>query len=481
MLLFFGVISLSYLAGNFLLSRSELESVSVQSRKGPENTFHVLPDALKIPKAISINPPTSFSEIAKKVKPTVVNISTTKKNKTRVVGVDPYFRNFFGPNFGAPPSNQEKDSHSLGTGFIINEAGDIITNNHVIEDADEIVVKLDDGREIKARLVGRDPKLDVAILKLVGNTEKLPYANLGNSDVLDVGDWVVAVGNPFGLGQTVTAGIVSAKERVLGAGPYDDFIQTDASINPGNSGGPLFNLNGEVVGINTAIIASGQGIGFAIPINMAKNVIPQLLTKGSVSRGWLGVAISEMTVDVATKQGLTKPTGALIKEVVPQGPADVAGIKSGDVVVEFNGQPVDKAHTLPNLVAREQPGTESKIVFLHNGSRFERTIKLGSLEAAETGALGSTVSGIMGLTVRDLSPQEKRQVRYGVVVTQIEEGSSAEALGVEQGDLLVEIGGQAIESASQFKKVFDAIQPGKVIRMGLARGNQMYYFAFRKE
>ncbi|MBI2339793.1 MAG: Do family serine endopeptidase [Deltaproteobacteria bacterium] len=440
-------------------------------------------DSLKIPKAVSIAPPTSFSDLAEKVGPSVVNIATTKEIATRRLtpwGSDPFFRDFFGQ---APPATSKKRTlNSLGTGFIINEKGDILTNNHVIEGADEIVVTLADGREIEATVVGRDKRLDIAVIR-PKEEGSYPYSPLGDSDALKVGDWVVAIGNPFGLGHTVTAGIVSAKARVLGAGPYDDFIQTDASINPGNSGGPLFNTQGEVVGINTAIIQAGQGLGFAIPVNMAKEVIPQLISKGAVSRGWMGVAIGDLDSDEAKRMGIDASEGAYVAEAVAGGPAEKAGIRAGDVIVEFNGQAVKSSHSLPTMVAKLQPGAEANVVFLHEGKKYERSVTLGSLDQPQTTvAQGSQKVGEgLGVSVRDLTASEKQRVQGGVVVESVEEGSFAESIGIREGDLLLELNGQPIDDLKDFKKRMGEITKGGVIRLGLARGPSIYYFAFRKE
>jgi len=283
------------------------------------------------------------------------------------------------------------------------------------------------------------------------------------------------------LGRTVTAGIVSAKGRVLGAGPYDDFIQTDASINPGNSGGPLFNVDGEVVGINTAIIAAGQGLGFAIPINEAKAVVDQLISKGKVSRGWLGVSIRDLTKAELQELGWENPQGTMIIEVIPDSPADRAGLKAGDIIVEFNGERVDKTRALPTLVAKATPRSEVSITFIHKKKTFVRKIKLGSLDSTGASMVASTELKGYGLVVRDLTYAEKQRVTGGVVVTGVKRGSQVESVGVQEGDLLLEINGNTIANLEQLKSYLKSIQQNSVIRLGLARGRQMYYFAFRKE
>lgn len=476
---FLAVIAGGYLTGNLLFNDQKNEATTPSS-----DAYFSSSSNFSIPKAFSIDPPKSFAELAKKVKPAVVNISTTKEIKGRSYNqwgaLDPFFRDFFGPYYQTQPPKQEH--HSLGTGFIINKQGDIITNNHVVEGADEIIVRLDDERKLEAKIIGRDTKLDIAILRPT-KKDSYPFATLGDSDNLNVGDWVVAVGNPFGLGQTVTAGIVSAKARVLGAGPYDDFIQTDASINPGNSGGPLFNVNGEVVGINTAIVASGQGIGFAIPINMAKDIIPQLISKGKVSRGWLGVAIRDVNSDEAEKLGLKKPEGAYVTESISGGPADQAGIKTGDIILEFNGEGIGVSHMLPTLVAKIPPGGEATVTILQNGKKDEKKVTLGSLENPQASLAPSSIEskGLFGMSVHDLSPAQREQFRAGVIVIEVESGSMAESVGIRQGDLLLEINGAPIGSVKELKKILKTIQSGEVMRIGLARGQYMYYFAFRKE
>jgi len=439
------------------------------------DVFHTL--SATVPSAFSIDPPNTFAELAKKVQPAVVNISTAKEVKQRYNpwASDPFFRNYRGSQQGA-----QKQAYSLGTGFIINEQGDIITNNHVIEGADEISVKLTDGREFEAKIVGRDEKLDIAVIRPV-KPDKMPYVPLGDSDALQVGDWVVAIGNPFGLGHTVTAGIVSAKARDIGAGPYDDFIQTDASINPGNSGGPLFNLNGEVIGINSAIIASGQGLGFAIPINVAKEVVPQLISKGAVTRGFFGVAVVDMTSDEAKRFGVDQHGGALVAEVVPGSPAEAAGIQRGDVITEFNGSAVDGSRAIPKLVAAMTPGSKANVVLMRSGKKYAFDVTVTTQDAVSQN-MASTQSGTLGVSIRDLSSAEKSRYRIqGALVVDVTAGSLAENIGLQTGDLLMEINGKQVASVKDFQQLYQSVGKGQVVRVGLARGPQMYYFAFRKE
>src|SRR3990172_5254824 len=300
------------------------------------------------------NRPPSFEVIDKKTMPVVVNISTTTQRSGRGGSNDP-IEEFFNRFFGETPP-RENSQRSLGSGILISKDGEILTNYHVVRNADAIKVKLADQTEFEARLIGKDDRTDLAMIKIRRSGGNLPFARLGSSSHLDVGDWVMAIGNPFGLDHTVTAGIVSAKGRVIGAGPYDNFIQTDASIHPGNSGGPLFNLKGEVIGINTAIIAGGQGVGFATPINMAKDILLQLKEKGRVTRGWIGVSIQEVTPDLAKSFGLKDKQGALVSSINKDEPADKGGIKAGDIIIEFDGKEIKEVSDLPRAVAAIPPG-----------------------------------------------------------------------------------------------------------------------------
>src|SRR5262249_44791469 len=316
--------------------------------------------------------PPDIASLVAKVKPSVVNVTIVheahvpKLDGNLPFGIDPFFP--FGPGRGGGGGDQVFRQQGLGSGFLVDAKGHVVTNAHVVDGADQVKVKLADEREFTAKVIGRDQRLDLAVLELNG-AKDLPAAALGSSDHLRVGEYVVAIGNPFGLGHTVTMGIVSAKDRAIGAGPYDDFIQTDASINPGNSGGPLFNLKGEVIGINTAINPNGRGIGFAIPADALKDVLGQLITTGKVSRGWLGVAIQPVDATLGKALGTGGAKGALVAEVVPRGPAERAGIKAGDVIVSLDGSPVASSEDLPRMVARHAPGSQSKLEILRNGKR----------------------------------------------------------------------------------------------------------------
>lgn len=312
----------------------------------------------------------SFERLAQQVKPVVVNISTTKQVRSRQAGRanSPMFDQFFEDFYGIP---QTEEASSLGSGFLIDSRGYIITNHHVIAGAQRVTVRLSDGNEYGARFVGSDPATDIAVIQ-IQRKKKFPMAWIGDSDALKVGAWVAAVGNPFGLEQTITAGIVSAKERVIGAGPYDNFIQTDASINPGNSGGPLFNLEGQVVGINTAVVSSGQGIGFAIPINLAMKLVPQLIEQGRVEdRGWLGVTIQPLTTAIAQSLGLASIEGALISDVAKNSPAQHAGLRRGDVIVMIGNKRIRRAQELPGAIANLRKGSRVVFTVSRRGSRVE--------------------------------------------------------------------------------------------------------------
>ncbi len=396
--------------------------------------------------------PGNFSELAEKVRDGVVNIQTTKtlKGGGRVFrhffggpsgGRDP-FEEFFGPGSGGDGPSEGFQQKSLGSGFIIDHEGYIVTNNHVVENADEIKVKLADGKEFEAKVIGRDSKTDLALIKIKGSADLRPLA-MGNSDDLKVGSWVVAVGSPFGLEQTVTAGIVSAKGRTIGAGPYDNFIQTDASINPGNSGGPLINTRGEVIGINTAIIASGQGIGFAIPVNMAKNVVPQLKDKGKVTRGWLGVGIQEVTPELAQSFNIKDKQGALVAEVFKDSPAERAGIEQGDVIVEFDGKQIKESKDLPQAVAATPVGKSVAIKISRSGKVISKELKVGEMEEKTTEVAKAPTGKKLGIGVQNVTPDIAQALGLkeasGVVVTQVEPGSPADNAGIQRGDVIREV------------------------------------------
>lgn len=424
-----------------------------------------------------------FTDLAEKAAPAVVNISTV-----RIVSGGEELRRFFSPfqRRGTPfddffeqferffgdqaPSRRQQ---SLGSGFIISQDGFIVTNNHVIKDADEISVNLQGvSSSFKAEVVGRDPETDLAVLKIEAD-RVLPVLEFGDSDSLKVGQWVLAIGNPFGLAHTVTAGIVSAKGRIIGSGPYDDFIQTDASINPGNSGGPLLDMDGKVIGINTAIVASGQGIGFAIPSNMAKRIIDQLQKNKVVQRGWLGVTIQELDENTAKALGLKEAKGALIAEAIPGEPAAQAGIRSGDVVVSINGQPIPDSNTLLRVVAQQTPGDKVKVEVIRQGRTRSFTVTLGARDPERLAQRGapSTPNGdtSLGMALRPLDEREARAMGMprpqGLLVTSVQADSEAARSDVRPGDVILEANQQPVNSMAEFQKVLreDAAEKGVIM------------------
>ncbi len=411
--------------------------------------------------------PENFSALAEAVGPAVVNIRVEKTVSAgpavqpfhnNPFGSDERYREFFDRFFGGRQWPEQFKQSGLGTGFIIDKDGTIVTNNHVVEDADKITVVLEDEREFDGKIIGRDPQTDLAVIKIDAK-ENLPTVTLGRSADLKVGEWVVAIGNPFGLDHTVTAGIVSAKGRVIGAGPYDDFIQTDASINPGNSGGPLLNLNGEVVGVNTAIIASGQGIGFAIPIDMAETVIAQLKDNGQVARGWLGVTIQDVKGDLAQYYGIENGSGALVSDVVPGDPADKAGIQPKDIIVKVNGDKISGSRDLTAKVAKLAAGETARITVVRDGREKTLDITVGRrpLTLAQAETPQPEKDSEYGFQVSDLTPELSRRLNLkeeqGVVVVGVKPGSKAEKAGVQQGDLIVEVNHQDVQSVADFKQL----------------------------
>ncbi len=420
-----------------------------------------------------------FVELTKKLKPSVVNVSTARTvapqkkihRPPTPFGSDP-FEEFFEKFFENSPQRSYKQ-RSLGSGIIISAEGYVLTNYHVVAGADEIKVKLADKREFKAEIRGTDEKMDLALLKIEGK-EHFPMAKLGDSDTIEVGEWVMAIGNPFGLDQTVTAGIVSAKGRVIGSGPYDDFIQTDASINPGNSGGPLFNVKGEVIGINTAIVSGGYGIGFAIPINMAKSIITQLKEKGKVTRGWLGVAIQAITPELAQAFGLEKNTGALVTEVTKESPADKAGIKSGDIILNFDGKMIHERDELPRVVAETSVGKRVAVNLFRDRKEIEVTVTIEKLkeksedEAAKAlDTLGMSVTELNGELAAKMGVGESK----GVIVTGVKPGSPAAEAGIASGDIVREIDGAKIATVEDYEKAVALRKKGGVLMFLLRRGD----------
>ena len=428
-----------------------------------------------------------FVALAKKLKPAVVNVSTAKtiapqKKFHRMpspFGTDP-FEDFFDKFFENAPQQRPYKQRSLGSGFIISDDGYILTNYHVVADADEIKVKLGDKREFKADVKGTDEKLDLALLKIDGK-DHFTAATLGDSNTIEVGEWVMAIGNPFGLEQTVTAGIISAKGRVIGSGPYDDFIQTDASINPGNSGGPLFNASGDVIGINTAIVAGGQGIGFAIPVNMAKNIITQLKEKGKVTRGWLGVGIQAVTPELAQSFGLEGEKGALVSEVVKDSPADKAGIKIGDIILDYDGTMVNEMNELPRLVAGTPVGKNVVVKLLRDRKETEVTVTIEKLK--EKGDEGAKTSDTLGMSVTELNGELAAKMGVGetrgVIVTDVKPGSIAEEAGITRGDIVREINGAKIATVGEYETAIAGRKKGGMLRLLLRRGDSSLFVALK--
>jgi serine protease Do len=436
--------------------------------------------------------PASFTELVERVKHGVVNVSSTKVVKRRAMpspfgGPQGPFRDFFGDDFferffGQMP--RERKQHSLGSGFIIDPAkGFILTNNHVVANADEISVRLDDGKDYEGEVVGRDPKTDLALIRAKKKLDTTASAPLGDSDKVQVGEWVMAIGNPFGLERTVTVGIISAKGRVIGAGPYDDFLQTDAAINPGNSGGPLFNMKGEVIGINTAIVSSGQGIGFAIPINLAKEILPQL-EKGKVIRGWLGVSIQDVTPELAKSFNLKDTKGALVADLVKDSPAQKAGMERGDIVVSFDGKAITSAHELSRVVAGTAPNTKAKVEVVRSGKRQTVTVQVGTMpgEAEEE---TKVVAAELGLSVQTLTPELAEQFDWardekGVLITGVEPGSAAEDGGLRRGDLIKEMDQKPVQTVDEYRRQLKKVKQGESILLLIKRGNQTFFVTVKK-
>ncbi|HRI62717.1 MAG TPA: Do family serine endopeptidase [Polyangium sp.] len=397
-----------------------------------------------------------------RVQPSVVNITSEHEVKVPRTQFDNPFGWFFGPNQRGPrePSERGMKQTSLGTGILVDASGHVVTNAHVVDGADTVRVKLADDREFKAKVKGRDPKLDVAVLELEG-ANGLPAAALGSSGALRVGEYVIAIGNPFGLGNTVTMGIVSAKSRTIGAGPYDDFIQTDASINPGNSGGPLFNLRGEVIGINTAINPNGQGIGFAIPIDDVKEVLPQLLDTGHVARGKLGVLIQPVDAGLAKALGLEKPRGALVAQVESNSPGSKAGIQNGDVITQVDGVDVPSSQDLPRMVARHAPGTKVNVNVLRKGETKTFVVTLAAIadEGAKADSSNSPTLDNRGIGAELADAPDGN----GAIVRRVRPGSTAsEAL--KPGDVIVEVGQVRVKNASDAAEQIErATKKGSVL------------------
>ena len=420
----------------------------------------------------------TVAKLVERLKPAVVNISVTETVKTGGVsqrfhapfGGDEFWRKFFGDQ-----EPKEFKRKGLGSGFVISREGYIVTNNHVVQKANDITVILSNKKQYPAKIIGTDPKTDIALIKIEAG-DPLAIAPLGDSDGLMEGEAVIAIGNPFGLSETVTSGIVSAKGRVIGAGPYDDFIQTDASINPGNSGGPLLNYHGEVVGINTALIATGQGIGFAVPINIAKEILVQLKEQGKVTRGWLGVSIQDVTPEIAKSFGLKEEVGALVSDIVPESPADKAGLKRGDVIVELNGKPVKDFHDLPRMVATMAPGDKAVFEVIRDGK--EETLTAVILEMKEEGGPKPMDVGTqLGMAFQPITPEIAKELGMkkteGIVVTNVDPTGPAGEAGIQRGDVILEGNRKPVNTVDDFEGVVSRAE--KSLLLLIYRNGSTYY------
>ena len=441
-----------------------------------------------------------FTSLVEAASPAVVNISTRQKipegrgpaamGMPDLDGLPPGIREFFErsmPQMPRSPRGKQEQAQSLGSGFIISPDGYILTNNHVVADADEIIVRLSDRSDHTAKLIGADPRTDVALLKI--DAKNLPTLKLGNSDQLKVGEWVLAIGSPFGFDHSVTAGIVSAKGRSLPNESYVPFIQTDVAINPGNSGGPLFNLKGEVVGINSQIFTrSGgfMGLSFAIPIDVAMNVANQLRADGKVSRGWLGVVIQEVDKDLAESFGLDRPAGALVAQTLDDGPAAKSGIKVGDVILSVNGQKIEESADLPHLIGNLKPGAKADMEIIRDGKRQSISVTVGDMpkddDLVAGGEHGSDrASNRLGITVANLTAEQKQtlDIQSGVVINKVSGDGPAAAIGLRPGDVITHLNNQPIESASTFEKITSSLPASRSISMRVVRDGRASFITFK--
>ncbi len=453
-------------------------------------------------------PPASFADLVSSHGDTVVNIYTTQTVKAppghpqfnfngTPQQMPDLFERFFGrphpkgkglpaPHGNGKPRTQQRTS--LGSGVITSADGYILTNNHVIENADEIYVRFANHKEYEAKIIGRDKMTDIALIK-IEPAGKLPFVKLGNSDTLRVGDWVVAIGNPFGFEQTVTAGIVSGKGRTLGGGAYDNFIQTDASINPGNSGGPLFNLDGKMVGINTAIYSRSGGnigIGFAIPVNMAKNVMDQLQKSGKVTRGWLGVRIQNVNQDIAEQFGMERPYGALVGQVEKDSPADKAGIRQGDIIIRFKDREISEMPLLPSLVAQTAVGEKAMVTVFRRGKEKEISVTIGKLkDNGDLGDVAEEETASLGMTVQELTPELAESLQLGqatgVLVANVQGGSPAAMAGLKRGDLITEINQNPVVDMKTFGKLLAQTKNDRRILLLVQRGASSRYVVIKNK
>lgn len=479
---------LAFLIGFFIVSFVEV----LRSSFAPTTPGADLPVAAAGPSAQSPFTPPSFADLAEKLKPCVVNISTTKTVRSRgfrspfgqgtpfdrYFGGDDFFERFFGD---VPP--REFKQRSLGSGFIISQDGYIFTNNHVVEQADKIIVRLSSNKEYEAKVIGRDAKTDIALIKIKPG-ESLQVADTGDSEALRVGEWVMAIGNPFGLEQTVTVGIVSAKGRVIGAGPYDNFIQTDASINPGNSGGPLFSMNGKVIGINTAIVAQGQGIGFAIPINMAKHILADLKSKGKVTRGWLGVSVQEVTEEIAKNMKLKDLSGALVADVFKGDPADKAGLRTGDVITEINGKKISDTHELLMIIAGLRVGESVRIKVVRDGQERSLTISVAERKDQPEVAAIRENGEAFGMAVQEITPEIAKHlglaIKKGLIVVDVQEGSVADEVGIQPQDIILQVNKVKVATLKEYVREIEKAGAKGSILLLVKRGNTTFFVPLTK-
>jgi len=453
---------------------SGVEPVHAASSSTPSAAVQSLPD---------------FIALAKKLGPSVVNVSTTRIRGTAQEEQSPFggnnpadefWQRFFG---GRGPRGPQRQS-GIGSGFIVESNGTILTNYHVVDGSQKLVVKLADGKDYEAKVIGKDQKSDIAVVKIEAGRE-LPAVSLGDSDRLEVGEWVMAIGNPFGLDHTVTSGIISAKGRNIGQGPYDNFIQTDASINPGNSGGPLINLRGEVIGINTAIFSQSGGnvgIGFAIPSNSVKELLPQLRDKGKVVRGFIGTSVQRVSPEIADSLGLNTAHGALVADMVKGGPAERAGVKTGDVIVEFDRKPIKDSADLPSAVARVTPGTSVQLKIARDGKEMSLPIIVGEMKEAEVAT--TTPAGELGLTVQPLTPQLAENLGIergeGLVISAVTPGSNAEEAGLRSGDVITEINRQPVKNLADYKRELARNEKAKSVLFLVRRGQNSLFLALKR-
>jgi serine protease Do len=437
------------------------------------------------PLAVQTPPLPSLSSLVDGVKSAVINVEVTQKMDTQgmvqMFPGDDFFEHFFGRK--GPGAREQQPEQQLrqgaGSGFIISPEGLALTNNHVVQDAVSIRVKLDDGRSFDAEVLGRDPLTDVALIKFKGKPTNLPVVALGDSDGLKVGDWLVAIGNPFGLASSVSAGILSAKARNIGAGPYDDFLQTDAAINPGNSGGPLFNLKGEVIGINTAIVGGGTGIGFAVPSNLVKSLLPQLEKSGAVTRGYLGVQVQDLTAELGKALKVPVSKGAVVGEVSPETPAAKAGLKADDVIVAIDGDEVVSSSALTRKVAMKSPGARSIVTLYRGDKKMDIEVKLGTRpdlekvsERSPRSPQGKVTQEKFGLVLQDLpeGARERMNVTQGVLIAQVQPGSVADRADLRSGMVILEVSSKAVRSARELQRMLAEAKPGEVVLLRVQVG-----------